>query len=66
MTRDKKLQNVAEQAHLGQQTLAMEVFAWLHYNKKWWLAPVVLILMVFSLLVILSGTAVAPFIYTLF
>jgi hypothetical protein len=35
-------------------------------NKKWWLLPVILILMLLGVLVVLGGTAAAPFIYTLF
>ncbi len=43
--------------------------AWgfLNARKKWWLAPIVLFLLLLSLLMVLSqGSAVAPFIYTLF
>jgi len=36
-------------------------------RKKYWLAPILLMLIVFGGLIILAqGTAVAPFIYTLF
>ena len=36
-------------------------------RKKFWLAPIILILLIIGfLLVISSGSAVAPFIYTLF
>jgi hypothetical protein len=35
-------------------------------NKKWWLLPILVILLGFGLLMLLSGTAAAPFIYTLF
>jgi hypothetical protein len=36
-------------------------------RKKYWLAPIVLMLLVFGGLIVLSqGSAVAPFIYTLF
>ena len=36
-------------------------------RKKYWLAPIVLLLLVFGGLIILAqGSAVAPFIYTLF
>jgi hypothetical protein len=36
------------------------------HNKKWWLIPIIVILIVLSLLVALSSTAIAPFIYTVF
>jgi hypothetical protein len=35
-------------------------------NKKYWMLPIILLLLVFGVLVILSGSAAAPFIYTLF
>jgi hypothetical protein len=40
--------------------------AFLRHNKKWWLVPIVASVLVLGALVILGGTAVAPFIYTLF
>ena len=46
--------------------LVREIVYFLRQNKKWWLLPVLLILLPLGLLLILSGTAVAPFIYTLF
>ena len=36
------------------------------HNKKWWLTPVVLALLIVGLLVVLGGSGAAPFIYTLF
>ena len=43
-----------------------EVWGFLRDNKKWWLLPIVVMLLLFGLLVMLSGTGLAPFIYTLF
>lgn len=43
-----------------------EVFLMLRQNKKYWLIPVLLLLLALGALVFLSGTAVAPFIYSLF
>ena len=48
------------------QTLLKEFFAFLMANKKWWLIPMVLALLALVGLVLLGGTAAAPFIYTLF
>jgi|TARA_B110000495_G_scaffold84083_1_gene72295 hypothetical protein len=36
------------------------------HNKKWWLTPIFLILLLFSLFIALTGTAIGPFIYVLF
>jgi Family of unknown function (DUF5989) len=44
-----------------------ELWAFMHARKNYWLTPVLLMLLVFGGLIILAqGTAVAPFIYTLF
>jgi hypothetical protein len=44
-----------------------ELFAFLLSRKKYWLMPIVLMLVVFGGLIVLTkGSAVAPFIYTLF
>jgi hypothetical protein len=43
-----------------------EFWDFLRHNKKWWLTPIVVIMLMLGALVILSGTASAPFIYTLF
>ncbi|MEW4568959.1 DUF5989 family protein [Tautonia sp. JC769] len=50
----------------GHGTLTGEFLAFLRYNKKWWLLPILVVLAVIGLLVALSGSAAAPFIYTLF
>jgi Family of unknown function (DUF5989) len=47
--------------------LAREFFAYMGARKKWWLAPILLVLLIFGALLILAqGSAVAPFIYTVF
>jgi len=43
-----------------------ELLALMREHRKYWLMPIVMVLLVLGLLVFLSGTAVAPFIYTLF
>ncbi len=44
-----------------------EFFTFLIQRKKFWLLPVIILLMIFgSLIVITHGTAIAPFIYTIF
>ena len=44
-----------------------EFFEFLVERKKYWLFPVVIVLALFGILIILSqGSAVAPFIYTIF
>ena len=36
------------------------------HNKKWWLTPILLLLVLVSILIVLGGSGVAPFIYSLF
>ena len=44
-----------------------ELWIFLQVRKKLWLAPIILILVVFGgLLILAQGSVVAPFIYTLF
>ena len=44
-----------------------EFWEFMKYNKKFWLAPIVIVLvLVGALLILAKGSAVAPFIYTLF
>ncbi len=43
------------------------IWDFLKVRKKWWLAPIVVVLLLLSLLIVLTqGSALAPFIYTLF
>ena len=43
-----------------------EFWYFLSHSKKWWLLPILIVLLLFGVLMVLSGTAAAPFIYTLF
>jgi hypothetical protein len=44
-----------------------ELWAFMRARKKFWLLPIVLVLVLFGSLVVLTqGSVVAPFIYTLF
>ncbi len=47
--------------------ILMELWEFLRVRKKWWLAPIMIFLVLLGVLVVSSqGSAVAPFIYTLF
>ncbi len=51
---------------MAQTKLGM-IWDFLRVRKKWWLTPIVLFSLLISLLIVASqGSAVAPFIYTLF
>ncbi len=47
--------------------LAREFWLFLKIRKKWWLAPIIVVLGLMGLLIVFTeGSALAPFIYTLF
>ncbi len=47
--------------------LAREFLGFLKHQKKYWLAPIIIVLLLFgALLMFAQSSAVAPFIYTLF
>jgi hypothetical protein len=46
--------------------LIVELWAFLRSRKKYWLAPVMGAMLLIGALAFLQGTAIAPFIYTLF
>ncbi|HPE56308.1 MAG TPA: DUF5989 family protein [Bacteroidales bacterium] len=44
-----------------------DLWGFLKQRKKFWLLPLIIVLLVFGILIVLtSGSAIAPFIYTLF
>ncbi len=61
-----KRDDVTELAKAQRQSLFSEFLDFLKHNKKWWLLPIVLVLLALGALVVLSGSGAAPFIYTLF
>jgi hypothetical protein len=63
MKTNHEFEKAAEQAEPG---LIAEFWHFLRYNKKWWMLPILIVLLFMGGLLLLSGTAVAPFIYTLF
>jgi len=63
---DRRDREFEQAARAGRTGLVGEFVAFLRHNKKWWLLPIVIAILLVSALVILGGTGVAPFIYTLF
>ena len=52
---------------MNKLAILREFWTFLKVRKKWWLAPIVIMLVLFGLvLVAAKGSALAPFIYTLF
>jgi hypothetical protein len=64
--RDPEQLEFLSQARLRRPGLASELWRLLRENKKWWLTPIVLALLVLGVFAMLGSSAAAPFIYTLF
>lgn len=44
-----------------------DLWDFLKVRKKWWLLPIIIVLLLVGVLIVFgSGSAVAPFVYTLF
>jgi len=59
-------QDFVKQAKSRQPTILAEFLDFLVHNKKWWLTPIVLVLLFLSFFVLMTNTALGPFIYVLF
>jgi hypothetical protein len=52
---------------MGKAAIIREFFEFLRERKKWWIAPILVFLVLLGVLVIFaSGSSLAPFIYSLF
>ncbi len=58
--------DITQLAKEGRQGLVFEFWDFLKHNKKWWLLPIIIVVLALGALVFLSGSGAAPFIYTLF
>jgi hypothetical protein len=43
-----------------------ELWDFLRTSKKWWMLPILIVMLLFGLILVAGNSAVAPFIYTLF
>ena len=63
-------QEFSELAGQSRSSILAEFWDFLKHNKKWWLLPILLVLILLGGLVLLAGalagSGAAPFIYTLF
>jgi hypothetical protein len=58
---------IKEETKMSKLSILSEFWGFMRVRKKWWLGPIVLVMLMLSLLIILTqGSALAPFIYTLF
>ena len=62
--------NLTEFERLQQHAVTVgpirEFWYYLRHSRKWWMAPIIVSLLLVSGLIVLGGTSLAPLIYTLF
>jgi len=52
---------------MSKLSMLAELWEFLRHNKKWWLTPIIVFLLLLSALIVFTeGAALSPFIYTLF
>ncbi len=69
MSKSKKKTRTAKAVRkfTGRFSIFGELWAFMRIRKKWWLGPILVVLLFLALFIVLTqGTALAPFIYTLF
>jgi hypothetical protein len=55
-----------DEAARQRRGLISDVWAFLQATRKWWMLPIIAVFALFGVLMLIGGTAAAPFIYTLF
>lgn len=52
---------------MGKMLVVKEIWEFMKVRKKWWLGPIIFLLLLLGVLIVFTeGSALAPFIYTLF
>ena len=60
---NRSFEKMAQEKPVG---IVREIWGMLMQNKKFWMIPIFIVLLLFGVLLILGSTGAAPFIYTLF
>ncbi len=63
---ESKGQTFRDAGESRQPSLLREIMQMLGQNKKYWMIPIIVVLVGFGLLLAVGGSAAAPFIYQLF
>ena len=59
----KEQDEFLQAANQEERGLVAEFVAFMSENKAWWLAPILVVLALFALLLVLGATGLAPFVY---
>lgn len=51
---------------MSKLAILKEFWDFLKVRKKWWLTPIIVVLLLLGLLILFAGSPTSPFIYTLF
>ena len=62
----RKADEFLDEAQAPRAGLIREFWEFVKHNKKWWILPILAVLLVIGLLVALGAAGLSPFIYTLF
>lgn len=65
-TRRSQADEFARAGAEHRDSLFADYLHFLKRTRKWWLVPLIVILLVFGVLFVLASTGIAPFVYTLF
>lgn len=65
MTKEEKKDQNFEDMN-SESSIFVEFWEFICENKKFWLIPIIIILLIMGLLILASSSAIAPFIYTMF
>ncbi len=63
---ESQTNDFASQAEEAPPGLIAEFWDFLIHNKKWWLTPIIIVLLFLGTFLVIGGSAAAPFIYPLF
>jgi hypothetical protein len=66
MTRNNNADDFSAMSDQARPGVVRELTDFLVHNKKWWLAPIIAVLLLVGGMLVIGGTAAAPIIYTLF
>ena len=64
--KDPKRETLDQLSSHGSGNLLVEYWNFLRDNRKWYLIPIVIALLLLGMLVFVAGSSAAPFIYTMF